>query len=321
MVVTIFSALIACIAQAQYTVEILHYARWPQSGCFGAGAGQQVGWAGNYFFRAILWRGGGEPHVGARSTTSSLRATMWSSSRESWVDLHPLAYPLSWANGISGNVQVGYGNPNPQGPGYTHALLWRGTASSVTVLHPPGADSSEAYATDGTQHVGYVSSSQQQEHAALWEGPTQRFVDLNPPGYHLSIAMGVAKGQQVGLAAFHGSGHAALWRGTRESFVDLNPAPSEYNGSRANATNGAVQVGRAAVSGPPWGLQYVAAAWRGTRQSHLNLHQFLPKDYQGYLVGAESEARGIDADGVIVGWARHLPTNTHHAVVWRPIRR
>jgi hypothetical protein len=125
----------------------------------------------------------------------------------------------------------------------------------------------------------------------------------------------------VGVAAWEGNGHAALWYGTKESFVDLNPGGSDERwGSTANATNGLVQVG-VAGRGLPDPLHVHAAAWRGSRETYINLHQFLPPEYQGHLVGAESTATGIDAEGVIVGSAKHLPTNTTHAVVWRPIRR
>lgn len=343
MVVTIGSALIACIAQAQYTVEILHYARWPQSGCFGANSGQQVGLAGNYFFRAILWRGAGEPHVdlhnqswygsvalatdGTRQVghrtigvpgVQRVYATIWSGTAQSWVNLNPPGNEISVAHGIAGDVQVGFVKPLSS-QSFTYAVLWRNTAESMVWLHPPGTDHSEAFATDGNQHVGYVYDSYEHK-AALWEGTGARYIRLHPLGYGSSEAHGVANGQQVGYAALDGSGHAALWYGSTASFVDLNPDSVDQNwGSRAYATNGSVQVGMAGSW--PAGVHVHAAAWRGSSESYVNLHQFLPSDYQGYLVGAHSEARGIDAQGVIVGWARHLPTNTNHAVIWRPIRR
>jgi len=248
---------------------------------------------------------------------------MWSGSNTDWVDLHPPAYKLSSASGIAGDVQVGHGEPFGALTPTRHAILWRNTAESAVVLHPHGWESSEAFATDGIQHVGYVDSLATQARAALWTATSARFVNLSPPGYHLSAAYGVGGGQQVGLASFEGNGHAALWFGTRDSFVDLNPVGADYRwGSTAYATNGYVQVGKAG-SALPTPVHVHAAAWRGSRETYMNLHQFLPNEYQGFQFGnyAYSEARGIDAEGVIVGFANHLPTNTAHAVLWRPIRR
>jgi len=62
-VTIVVSAVVASSVHAQYTVEILHNERWPQSACLGAGPGQQVGSIGNFWFRAMLWRGAAQPPV------------------------------------------------------------------------------------------------------------------------------------------------------------------------------------------------------------------------------------------------------------------
>lgn len=338
---------LAWSANAQYTVELLHTGPWSQSACFGAAAGQQAGGIDHGGFKAMLWRGISQPSIllhdpswymsMALSTDGSRQvghrvigvqlnnrryATIWDGSAKSWVDLHPPAYHISTGTAISGDVQVGYAKPAPTTT-YEHAILWRNTPESAVVLHPAGADSSLALATDGTQHVGSASFAGGVYRAALWQGTSLRYVGLGPAGYQSSIAHGVAKGQQVGFASYQGNGHAALWYGSKESFVDLNPVNRGYNfGSIAYATNGFTQVG-VARSGFPTLVHVHAAAWRGSRDSYLNLHRFLPPEYQGFLFGnyAYSEALGIDAEGVIVGYANHLPTNTSRAVLWRPIRR
>ena len=231
----------SCTALAQYTVEILHNERWPQSGCFGARLGQQAGVIGNYWFRAMLWRGASQAPIhlhdpswyssaalatdGVRQAghrtigapgTQRVYATMWSGSAQSWVNLNPQGNEISIAYGIAGEVQVGMIKPLSASH-ITYAVLWRNTAESATLLHPPGWETSEAYATDGKQHVGFVKRTETQGRAAVWQDTGRRFVDLNPYGYHLSYASGVSNGQQVGTAAFEGNGGSGFGVWSRPS--------------------------------------------------------------------------------------------------------
>ncbi|MDQ2985171.1 MAG: hypothetical protein M3R13_00445 [Armatimonadota bacterium] len=329
--------LCAGVANAQYTVEILHSPLVPATSSYGAGAGggQQVGHTNLFLVgpsHALLWEGSakslvdlhpagwdasyamatdGKRQVGWRQDQVAQRATMWSGSAKGWVDLHDPTYNETNALGISGDVQVGFGFITNVG---ARAVMWRNTAGSLVSLHPQGFDRSWAWATDGEHQVGFAQETNS-SHAALWTGSAKTYVDLHPSGYELSESTGVAGGQQSGWASFGGRAHAILWSGFAASFVDLNPGPNEEWGSRAFATNGFSQVGL--VAGVHTGGQAHAALWSGTPGSFVDLHTLLSVDYLG--AGAHSEATGIDEFGNIVGWARHIPTGADHAVLWRPV--
>jgi hypothetical protein len=68
-----------------------------------------------------------------------------------------------------------------------------------------------------------------------------------------------------------------------------------------------MQVGSARTSG----LTH-AIAWSGTAVSAVDLHQFVPPQF------TQSEARGIDALGNIVG-AAYSDGGMRHPVMWIPI--
>src|SRR5262245_10726589 len=70
------------------------------------------------------------------------------------IDLNPSGFTQSYANGISGNQQVGYGYGSATGNSY-HALLWNGSAAGYVDLNPSGFTSSQAYGISGSQQVGY----------------------------------------------------------------------------------------------------------------------------------------------------------------------
>ncbi|MGI8923965.1 MAG: hypothetical protein ACR2HJ_08010 [Fimbriimonadales bacterium] len=324
--VSIFLLIASCCAgQAQYQVEVLHPdGVGPRSYGTGAGGGQQVGHM-NLFkvgaSHALLWSGSqesfvdlhpagwdgsyavgvdGGKQIGYRERSFGQGrgqfATLWSGSATSWVDLHDDLYFETNGLGIGGDQQVGFGVTT--GPQYAiRALLWRGTAETIVSLHPGGLEDSRAQDTDGKQQVGSATNPELHiEHAALWSGTAESFVDLHPAGYGTSDALGVANGQQAGWASFDGNAHAGIWYGSAESFIDLNPGPNDQVGSRALATNGNVQVGVAA--GPLIG-GFHASLWRADPDTFVDLHTFLPERFQGK--GAESEARGVDEFGNIVG--------------------
>ncbi len=70
------------------------------------------------------------------------RALLWEGSAASAVDLHPPAFTHSFAEGVSGDEQVGYAFNTLEGDGYTRALLWRGSPESV-ITSPSGGVSGE----------------------------------------------------------------------------------------------------------------------------------------------------------------------------------
>ncbi|MGI8923800.1 MAG: hypothetical protein ACR2HJ_07140 [Fimbriimonadales bacterium] len=328
------------VGLAQYKVEVLHPdGVGPRSFGMGAGGGQQVGHTNLFQIgpsHALLWSGSqesfiylhpagwdgsyamgvsGGKQIGYRERSSGQGrgqfATLWSGSAKSWVDLHDDRYIETNGLGIGGDQQVGFGAINQED---VHAPMWLGTAKSLVSLHPGNEfEASRAYDTDGKQQVG-GAATRVFSHAALWTGTAESYVDLGPKGYGTSVAHGVAKGQQAGWAAFDGNAHAGIWRGTAESFVDLNPGPNDQVGSIAFATNGETQVGVAAgllIGG------FHASLWHGSPETFPDLHTFLPERFQGK--GAESEARGIDEFGHIVGWARDTNTQAAQAILWTPV--
>jgi hypothetical protein len=203
------------------SVVDLHPSGYTSSTAKAVSAGQQVG--------------GGTPTGGP-----GYHALLWSGTAASVVDLHPSGFDESNAMGVSGGQQVGFGivtgGPpflSPGWPGY-HALLWSGTAASVMDLHPSGFYQSQAYATNGSQQVGFgwgsVASGSDQ-HALLWSGTAASVVDLHtylPTEYVNSVALGIdSSGNIVGSAALSASSAssrvAVLWQ--YQSGPAVIPAP------------------------------------------------------------------------------------------------
>src|SRR5438105_2073729 len=93
------------------------------------------------------------------------------------VDLHPASgYVNSFALGIGGGQQVGYGEIPPGGGNNQRPLLWSGTAASVVDLtptgpsYPPGSwDTVVASGVSGGLQVGYGNRVLfARTHALLW---------------------------------------------------------------------------------------------------------------------------------------------------------
>jgi hypothetical protein len=190
-----------------------------------------------------------------------------------------------------------------------YAAIWSGTADSFVNLNPVGADSSEVYATTGSQQAG-VAGIGGVDHAGLWFGTAASFVDLHPTasGAISSSASGATGTQQSGSVYFPGSVvHAALWSGTPGSFVDLNPLGAVH--SSATAITSTFQVGWAvgATTGTHAGI------WSGTPESFVDLDDYLDNGY------GDSAANGIWTDGSIIlvsGRANNLATGMDDAILW-----
>jgi probable HAF family extracellular repeat protein len=274
---------------------------------------QQAGW-GNVFY--II--GGRYPHI-----INYDHAVLWTGSAASAVDLNPAGFDESWAYGVGGGQQVGYGTASiyiNKKTGYveqTHALLWTGSAASAVDLHPAGFTGSWAYGVAGGQQVGYGGANYYiskkvgyvaRVHALLWTGSAASVVDLHPAGFVNSWALGVGGGQQVGYGVgSDGTPHALLWTGNAASAVDLHPAG--FAASRAKAVSNGQQVGNGVC---PDGTQH-ALVWKGTAAGVVDLHTFLPTGF------TSSVATGIDAAGNIVGYAWNSSyQDDSHAFLWRP---
>jgi hypothetical protein len=115
------------------------------------------------------------------------------------------------------------------------AALWSGTAVSFVDLHPAGALSSWARATDGSRQVGGVQFPGLTGHAALWSGTAESFVDLNAflgTNYGGSGAMAIwSDGGTTYVVGSGGDNHAILWT-IREApdMPPLNLASWQWSG-------------------------------------------------------------------------------------------
>src|SRR5262245_12092083 len=82
---------------------------------------QPVGAANSYTFGAF-----GMQQVGQASVGGTTRASLWSGTAGSWIDLHPQGHYLSSVHAAFGAQQVGYVYDITE-----HATLWSGTPASL----------------------------------------------------------------------------------------------------------------------------------------------------------------------------------------------
>lgn len=318
-------------ARAQWTVVRLHPAGAVASHASGVGGGRQVGYVqvgptvGH--IRASIWSGtagswvnlhpagmdysfcysvDGSQQVGDAIVNGIDHASVWSGSSASWVDLTPAGVFSSNAWCGRGGQQVGWTNV-----GYFRAALWTGSAASWVNLNPPPdpdgyEHASEAFATDGSQQVGYVVDTGGVVSASLWNG-SAAWVNLHPAGNISSWAYGVRGGKQVGVVRVPDtSSHAALWSGSAASWIDLHPAGA-FN-SRASDVEGGRQVGYTVAGG----AQH-ASLWSGTAASWVDLHTLLPSEF------TMSGATAINTEGgvtTIAGWGFNNNFFREEAVIW-----
>lgn len=205
---------------------------------------QQAGQINPGAARATLWSGGAiidlHPISGASSSQvyglsathqagyirvgTTNRASVWTGTSASRIDLHPTGATRSQAFGVDGGQQVGFAIIG----GTTRASLWTGSAASWIDLTPVGSAAAEALAVHAGQQAGHVVIGTSQ-HASLWTGNAASWVDLNPAGADNSDAIDVFGGFQAGSATIGGVSHASLWNGTAASWVDLHAAlPSDF---------------------------------------------------------------------------------------------
>jgi hypothetical protein len=162
------------------------------SGGYQAGTGEGPGTGGAY--HAMVWQG-----------TSTFE------------DLDTGGTLLSQANGISGNLVVGYESIlNINGVAVNHAYAWQlGTGSSFTATDlltsmGSGYSDTQANAVAGSYIVGYANGSAtgDEKHAVVWLGTSGQFLDLaaslpTTHAYTSSEAYGVtSSGYIVGEASY-----------------------------------------------------------------------------------------------------------------------
>ena len=329
-----FTALLVFItashALAGWTVTYLNPTGSTASAAYGGSGSQQVG----YIF------------------SDHHRASLWSGTAGSCVDLHPSGYGYSRAYASSGGQQVGYATASGN---IAHAGLWSGTAESWVDLCPTNR-ASHALGVSGTKQAGWTSSTLGTDiHAALWSGTAASWVDLNPSWASSSKALAISGSQEVGYA--NGSttaytNHAGLWTGTASSWVDLNPAGS--SASMAYGVSGGKQVGyimvgsilRATlwsgtvmnytslnpagwansvafgISGP-WQVGLVrnssdgsdnhACLWKSSSSAWENLHTYLGSDYS---YSAAQSIGVVDGELWVSGWAYNSTNRMSEAILW-----
>ena len=110
----------------------------------------------------------------------SSHALLWNGTAESVVDLHPTGFTETYANAVSGAVQVGSGS-GPATNDLMNALLWNGTAESAVNLNPAFLSFSEALgaSTAGQVGDGFGDSTEGNYHAIYWNNSAESAVDLH----------------------------------------------------------------------------------------------------------------------------------------------
>jgi probable HAF family extracellular repeat protein len=187
------------------------------------------------------------------------------------------------------------------GTSANHAFLW--SNGVMTDLGTLGGSVSMAYSiNDSGVVVGEAATSSGEMHAFVWQNGVMK--DLGVAG-ETSAARGInSKGDIVGVAyAKNVRGGAVLWTGgQRQSLGDLGPSGS---GSTAISINDKGQI--AGVSSGFATNQGVvrAVVWLNGTISDL-----------GALSGLHSTANAINAQALVVGWAK-VADNATAAFQWQ----
>ena len=318
-------------ANAQWQVIYLQPAGATSSGAIGVADGQQVGGATvGGISCAGVWSGSAKSWVNlhpvgmARSSTFGVEgglvagvvidaagahhASLWSRTGALWMweDVDNSGATISYAHDVDNGQVVGFAG---EGAGSFHARLWYCAGDSwVWVdLNPPGATESKAYGADGGRQVGYVADADGVRHASVWNGNAESCVDLNPDGAEHSSASDVDGDQIVGSARV-GQGGACLWNRAGDSWVWVGLQPPGVNGSSAWAVDRGEQVGHVV------NIDWRAALWRGTADSYVDLHAFLPRDFEWSLAAGISHDAGYTC---VVGYGYNGKRQRQEALMWR----
>jgi hypothetical protein len=229
--------------------------------------------------------------------------------------------------------------------GNNHAVIWNGTSTLVTDVHPatfgglPTLDSAiYGMSTDGTStgiQVGEVDENDGTTHAAAWFGSASSAIDLSTQGGLIcptcySQANGVNTSDQVvgeGFGSITGYlTHAVLWNvnASNHTFTvqDLNPtgASVSYNYSQAYAVDGSTAVGYGV--NVDISANNRALAWNISNPQNItytDLSTALGSAYTastaegvkgGYIVGNAATT------GTIIVNGQPETTNVTHAILW-----
>jgi len=142
------------------------------------------------------------------------------------VEMDGELHGMSVVNGMHQDRQVG----TVWTTNGLRAYLWRGSASSAVLLHPAGAEVSEAWGVFDDRQVGRVNLR-----ATLWRDSANDRIDLHPQGADYSTAYGAHGNHQVGDAFFTQGRQAGIWTDTAESWQSLHALlPSRFSHSQAS---------------------------------------------------------------------------------------
>lgn len=204
--------------------------------------------------------------------------------------------PFSSVAGTRG-ATFQFGAASPTGNfSNNHAGIWSGLSGNTWIdLNPPSATNTAIYGSDGTTHVGSLTSAGV-ERAGFWTGTSNAFTTLQPSGYLSSRAIAVGGGHQAGSGTISGDERRALlWSGSAASAVSLHPTTPAARDSWVSSmsADGTVQLGTTAVfSDQYFNTRNYATYWHNTAASWTAL-----------AVGSFSDVRGnaISRDGTQAG--------------------
>jgi hypothetical protein len=232
-----------CLAQS-YSLSVQTPANSIETFFRGAAGNQAVGTAGFFVEPA--------PFPNARTT----HAFVYDPATSTFVDLHPAGYSGSFANAARGGQQVGFGFI---GDGNL-ALLWTGTAESVTVLNNGAMSSAELTDTDGTTQVGGAITplSGGVSFAYAWQGTPGSATALQGLNLTGSYAYAINNGRIVGTGFDVNEFLVALyWPSTTSVAVEVRPPG--FDETEMNEIVGPWGVGSgsgSATGGPRHGLLF-----------------------------------------------------------------
>ncbi len=153
------------------------------------------------------------------------RAHYWPGTGGTY-SLHNAAYSDSFAYAVDGDRQFGSARAGSS----NHAMMWTGSASTQTDLHPGGFTTSTISGAGNGQAVGHAGNGSAGSHAGLWIPDAAAFIDLHPDGTTASSAVAAHGGIQAGNV----DGGAALWVGSAETWIDLHlSVPPAFTSSYA----------------------------------------------------------------------------------------
>jgi hypothetical protein len=254
----------------------------------------------------------GVQHAGSAWIGGIQAAGIWNgNTASSFVPLVTSGYQFSAAYDTDGTHQVGSGRTTG---GDDRALMWSGSAGSVSVLNPPNSVGAGATAEAAGRQVGWAefAPAYTDRRAGFWSGTAASWTLLGAPaGFGDSTAQGISPdGQmQVGFAVGStGVNWAAIWHGTPESFVSLHPIGRL--GSSILDTDGVFEAGWTL---PALGSGMRAALWQGSAASFFDLSTILPATY------TISESTGVfstSAEVWVTGYAYAPSASRWDAIVW-----